>query len=60
MAHEILKGGAVSVAESIQLLLGYVVTLEGMDNDMYRASLSHIKHVLSLVCEATEPADAIL
>ena len=60
MANEILKGGAVSVAESIQLLQGYIVTLEGRDNDMFRASMSHIQEVLRLVCEATEPEMAVL
>ena len=58
MAREILKGGAVTVAESIQLLQGYIVSLEGQE--MYRASLSHIQEVLRLVCEATEPEMAVL
>jgi hypothetical protein len=58
MANEILKGGAVSVAESIQLLLSYSVSLEGVE--MYRAGLSHIQEVLRLICEATEPEMAVL
>ena len=58
MANEILKGGAVSVAESIQLLLSYSVSLEGQE--MYRAGMSHIQEVLRLVCEATEPEMAVL
>ena len=57
-ASTILEAKHVSVAESIQLLLGYIAVNE--DKDMARASASHIKEVLRLVCEDTEPEMAVL
>ncbi len=57
-ANEILKANHISVAESIQMLLMYIVTHE--DTDTFQAAVSHIREVLRLVCEATEPADAVL
>ncbi len=57
-ATEILKADHISVAESIQMLLMYIVTNE--DTDMYQAAVSHIKEILRLVCEATEPEMAVL
>jgi hypothetical protein len=57
-ATQILAAEHVSVAESIQMLLMYIVSHE--DTDMYRAGVSFIKEILRLVCEATEPEMAVL
>ena len=57
-ATQILAAEHVSVAESIQMLLMYIVTNE--DTDTYRAGVSHIQNILRLVCEATEPEMAVL
>ena len=57
-AAEILKGGHVSVAEAIQIILQYISDNSGRAN--FDAGVSYMEAVLELVCQACEPEQVAL
>ena len=57
-AAEILKGGHVSVAEAVQIILQYISDNRGREN--FAAGVSYMESVLELVCQACEPEQVIL
>jgi len=57
-AAEILKGGHVSVAEAVQIILQYISTCRGRAN--HADGVSYMEAVLELVCQACEPEQVVL
>ena len=55
--QEILDSKDVSVAESIQYLMNYIAEREGYA--VYETSVTYMRKILDLVCEAIEPDQAI-
>ncbi len=53
----ILEAKDKSVAESIQYMLNYIVEHEGYA--VYESSVTYMRKILDLVCEATEPEQAV-
>jgi hypothetical protein len=57
-AAEILKGGHVSVAEAVQIILQYISDNRGRTN--FAAGVSYMEEVLELVCQECEPDQVVL
>ncbi len=53
----VLESKDMSVAESIQYMLNYIVEHEGYA--VYESSTTYMRKILDLVCEATEPDQAV-
>jgi len=57
-AAEILKGGHVSVAEAVQIILQYIS--DNRDRANFAVGVSYMEEVLELVCQACEPEQVVL